>query len=147
MDEQTALWNGSAEYVLRFLDGFQGRLGIGAHAEKRRCGCMLVCLHSHPGAIIEITGNMTCLGLDSRHARNGVYIRFKRLIKVIDGKSTCHRADGCVEPWWNHWIAGASKSCQRRGLFVSLGSFSQCSEKSTASRCQSLRWCVFSSLF
>jgi len=41
-----------------------------------------------------------------------------------------------MELRWNHWITGASKSCQRCGLFVSLGLFSQCSEKSTVSRSQ-----------
>jgi len=49
MDEQTALWNVSAEYVVGFLDGFQGLDEFGSQVVIRKE--MLVCLRSHPGAI------------------------------------------------------------------------------------------------
>jgi len=50
MDEQSTLWNVSAEYIVRFLDGFQGGFGIGAHAndpERNAVAdvCWYVCIH------------------------------------------------------------------------------------------------------
>jgi len=44
------------------------------------------------------------------------------LIKVIDGKSTCHRADGCVEPWY-HWITGATSRVRDVGYLLGSVNF------------------------
>jgi len=52
------------------------RIGWGPMIHQN-CGVALVWMHvgifADAGSIIELTGNMACLGLDYRHARDGVH--------------------------------------------------------------------------
>jgi len=52
MDEQVIVWNVSAECVVR-LDGFQRDWQSGHRDKEVVADVMCVCLHLHPGAIID----------------------------------------------------------------------------------------------